>query len=87
MAAAAESGVRRTSPATAVPAFLPPCYKTGVVAVNGRLTTDQADVMMVVGNGRWARTAYHGVSPTVQTVTVSETSAPQHDGSLRWLTM
>jgi hypothetical protein len=55
--------VRRTSPATAVPAFLPPCYRTGVVAVNGRLTTDQADVMMVVGNGRWARTAYHGVRP------------------------
>jgi hypothetical protein len=52
----------RTSPATAVPAFLPPCYITGVVVANGRLTTDQADVMMVVGNGRWARTAYHGVS-------------------------
>jgi hypothetical protein len=32
-----------------------------VVAANGRLTTDQADVMMVEGNGRWARTAYHGV--------------------------
>lgn len=27
------------------------------------------------------------VSPTVQTVTVSATSAPQHDGSLRWLTL
>jgi hypothetical protein len=31
---------------------LPPYYRTGVVARNARLTTDQADVMMVVGNGR-----------------------------------
>jgi ribosomal protein S18 acetylase RimI-like enzyme len=36
----------------------------GVVVGNGRLTTDQADVMMVVGNGRWADTAYHGVRRT-----------------------
>lgn len=27
---------------------------------NGRLTTDEADVIMV-GNGRWADTAYHSV--------------------------
>jgi hypothetical protein len=56
--------VRRTSPVTAVPAFLPPCYRTGVVVANGRLTTNQADVMVVVGNGRWSRTAYHGVRRT-----------------------
>jgi hypothetical protein len=43
----------------------------GVVAVNGRLTTDQADVMMVVGNGRWAETAYHGDQADVMMMAVN----------------